>query len=152
MADTICGRLAEGETLRGICRDDAMPDQTTVFRWLRTDEDFRKQYALAREAQADAWADEIIDIADDGTNDFIGGRNVRLNGVYAPTEDKTDPRVNAEHIQRSKLRVDARKWLMAKAAPKKYGDKITNEMTGPNGSELRPTIILTGRPSTPSAS
>ena len=133
IAVIICDRLAEGETLRAICRDDDMPGQRTVFSWLRQHVEFRQQYTLAREAQADSWADEIIEIADDGTNDFKPGGAVRLNGMYAPTEAETDPKLNAEHIQRSKLRVDARKWLMSKAAPKKYGDRIENVHTTPEG-------------------
>lgn len=136
----VCDRLASGETLRAICRDDAMPDQTTVYRWLRLHEEFRQQYALAREAQADTWADEIVEIADDTSGDFADGRAVRMNGVHTPTEAVTDPKFNAEHVQRSKLRVEARKWLMSKAVPKKYGDKIHQEVTGANGGPLVPIL------------
>lgn len=129
----ICDRLASGETLRGICRDDAMPDQTTVFRWLRQHEEFRLQYAQARETQADTWADEIVEISDDGSNDWMR----RNHG-----EDDEGYRVNGEHVTRSRLRVDARKWLMSKAAPKKYGDKIVNEHSGPDGGDI-PVAVTT---------
>ncbi len=63
----ICRRLAEGETLRAICRDEAMPDKATVLRWLgdKTKADFRDQCAHAREMQADALFDEALEIADD---------------------------------------------------------------------------------------
>ncbi len=118
---TICDRLSAGETLRAICRDEDMPDQTTVFRWLRQHDEFRQQYAQARETQADTWADEIVEIADDGSNDWVA----RNHG-----EDDDGWRVNGEHIQRSRVRIDTRKWLMAKSAPKKYGDKIEHDHRG----------------------
>lgn len=106
----ICQRIALGESLRAICRCDGMPDQTTVYRWLREREDFRQQYARAREDQADFYAEQIIDIADETSNDT------------EITEHGEKP--NSEWIARSRLRVDARKWVMSKLAPKKYGDKI----------------------------
>lgn len=107
IADAICDRLAEGESLRKICLSEDMPSKATVFRWLGQNEIFRDQYARAREAQADTMADEILDIADDGSNDFMG----------------EDGKYNGDAVQRSKLRVDARKWLAAKMLPKKYGDR-----------------------------
>lgn len=139
IAETICERLSLGESLRSICRDEAMPGQTTVFRWLSDDETFRKQYTHAREVQADSWADDIIEIADDGLND-----------TYKDAEGIE--RTNADVIARSRLRVDTRKWLMARMAPKKYGDKITQEVTGADGAPLVPVINLTGRPEPSSAS
>lgn len=116
LAALICGRIAEGESLRQICRDDAMPGISTVMQWLAAKPEFVEQYARAREAQQDAWADEILEIADDGRNDWIIREEGEAGGVIS----------NQEHIQRSKLRVDARKWLMSKLAPKKYGDKVTH--------------------------
>jgi hypothetical protein len=106
----ICQRIALGESLRSICRDDAMPDQTTVYRWLRDDEDFRQRYTRAREDQAEFYLDEIIAISDDTTHDT------------KHTDSGEQP--NSEWISRSRLRVDARKWAMSKLAPKKYGDKL----------------------------
>lgn len=109
-ADAICLRLIEGESLRSICKDEAMPGASTVFQWLAARKDFAEQYARAREAQADHMAEEILQIADDGSNDTY----------------QTDAglAVNQDVIARSRLRVDARKWLASKMAPKKYGDKI----------------------------
>lgn len=111
VADQICERLAKPESLRSICADEAMPGKTTVLRWLRERDEFRVQYARAREDQADAFADEILEISDDGTNDTY------------KNEDGLDL-LNHDHIQRSKLRVETRKWLMGKMAPKKYGDRL----------------------------
>jgi hypothetical protein len=95
-----------------------------VYRWLAADGGFRDRYVRAREAQADRFADEIIEIADDATNDWMERRQ----------GEETVRVVDHEHIQRSRLRVDARKWLMAKLAPKKYGDSVA--LTGGGGGPL----------------
>lgn len=111
IADHICDGLANGISLRELCREDeSMPAQSTVFRWLAQDESFREQYTRAREAQADVMADEILAIADETERDTV--------------ETETGKRPDAEWIARSRLRVDARKWLASKMAPKKYGDKL----------------------------
>ncbi len=121
LAAEICGLIAEGNSLRSICRMDEMPEKTTVFRLLAKHEEFRNQYACAREAQADAMAEEILEIADDGSND-----------TYEIEEGVSV--TNHDVIARSRLRVDARKWLASKMAPKKYGDKIAH--TGPDGGAI----------------
>lgn len=98
LADEICERIANGESLRSICRSEEMPHAGTVCRWLADDNKaFREQYERARDAQADVLADEILDISDGDSDD-------------------ADP-------QRDRLRVDARKWVASKLKPKKYGDK-----------------------------
>lgn len=125
-ADAICERLANGESLRKICTSDDMPGQSTVFRWLTVHVGFREQYAKAREAQADALFDEILDIADDGSNDWMK-RNNPDNPGYAE---------NGEAMARSRLRVDARKWMAGKLRPKVYGDKTTTELTGKDGGPI----------------
>ena len=112
----ICELIAEGRSLRSICRDSGMPSVSTVMRWLAEFPDMREQYARARELQADAFAEEILEIADDATNDWMV-RQSESGGAPAAM-------VNHDHISRSRLRVDARKWLMSKMAPKKYGDKV----------------------------
>lgn len=126
LAKVVCDRLASGESLRAICADDDMPGKTTVFSWLASNAEFRDQYAIAREAQAEFFADEIIEIADDTTGDFI-----TKNTDNGPIEV-----VDHEHIARSRLRVDARKWFASKVAPKKYGDRQTLEHTGKDGKDL----------------
>jgi hypothetical protein len=111
VADAICERLAEGESLRSICAGDDMPNKATVFRWLAAHKEFSDQYARAREAQADALFDEILDIADDGRNDTY-------------TDEDGNERTNQDVIARSRLRVDSRKWMAGKLRPKVYGDKL----------------------------
>ena len=128
IADTICERLSLGQSLREICRDAGMPNKATVLRWLAQDEGFRQRYAQAREVQADHFADEILEIADDGRNDWM-----ERNG----DEGGAGMAANHEHIQRSKLRIDSRKWLMSKVAPKKYGDRILQEHSGPDGEPIK---------------
>lgn len=128
IADTISERLSLGESLRSICRDETMPSQSMVFRWLASKPEFREQYAHAREVQADSWADDIIEIADDSSGDVIRD------------PESGNERFNSEFAARSRLRVDTRKWLMARMAPKKYGDKITQEHTGADGGALKVII------------
>jgi len=129
IADAICERIADGESLRSICRDENMPSKTSVFRWLAANEVFCDQYTRAREAQADAFVDEMVDIADDTSRDFKTKTN--SDGEEYEVAD-------TDHIQRSKVRIDTRKWIAARMQPKKYGDKVTNEVTGKDGTALIP--------------
>jgi hypothetical protein len=91
-----------------------MPGKTTVIRWLAKFPEFRDQYARAREVQADALLDECLEIADDASGDF----------VTRQTDNGPVQAVDYEHIARSKLRVDTRKWAVARLAPKKYGERV----------------------------
>lgn len=128
-ADTICQRIADGESLRSICTSEEMPHKSVVMRWLSENVAFQDQYARSREAQADAIFDEILDIVDDGRNDWMERQG----------DDGEDAgwRVNGEHIQRAKLRVDARKWMAGKLQPKKYGERVTQEHVGADGGPIK---------------
>lgn len=110
LGDLICSKLADGKSMRFVCKSDSMPDKSTVFRWIRTKDEFRDQYARAKEESADALTDEMLDIADDSELD------------YTKTDDD-GLKLNSENIQRSRLKIDTRKWLASKLKPKKYGDK-----------------------------
>jgi hypothetical protein len=129
-ADAICERIADGESLRSICRDDEMPAASTVFKWLVDFKPFSEQYAKAREAQADSLFDEMLDIADDARNDWMVRRGEEDAGWVA----------NGEHIQRSRLRLDARKWMAGKLRPKKYGEKIEQTLVGANGGPIKSDV------------
>jgi hypothetical protein len=133
MADRICDLIIEGNSLRVIEDTEGMPSKTTILRWVAKHPEFRDQYARACEARTEAHADEILAIADDGSNDWMQ-KNHGENIVWVE---------NGEAIRRSQLRIDSRKWLMSKLSPKKYGDKITQEHSGPNGA---PIVIATGVP------
>lgn len=130
-ASTICDRIAEGQSLRSICRDADMPDKATVFRWLAAREDFATQYAHARDAQADALVDEMLDIADDGSNDWMEqrGRDGEVTGW----------KENGESLKRSALRLSTRQWIAEKLKPKKYGNKVA--LTDADGGPLTVNVI-----------
>jgi len=99
IADEICRRLADGESLRTICAEDAMPDKDTVRRWLRDEvsADFHAQYARAREEQADSLAEEAIDAA--------------------------RAAVDRDTAAAAKVQVDALFKYAGQLKPKVYGDK-----------------------------
>lgn len=115
IADSICEGISMGSSIRTVCAPESMPAISTFYKWLREHEEFSKQYARACEERTEAMAEDILDIADDGTNDYITREN--KDGVEYEV-------VNSDAIQRSRLRVDTRKWLMSKMKPKKYGDKV----------------------------
>lgn len=102
LTSRICERLAMGESLRSICRDDDMPSMASIFLWLGKHKEFSEQYARAREEQGEAHADRIVEIADD---------------------DTIDP-------NHKRIMVDARKWVASKLKPKRYGDKAEVEHSG----------------------
>lgn len=101
IADIICERMVDGQSMRTICQDPDMPDRATVLRWLHLHEDFAAKYARARELQGDYYAEETIHIVD----------------------EEEDP-------NRGRVRMQARQWYAAKLAPKKYGDKQAVELSG----------------------
>ncbi|NTA37552.1 terminase small subunit protein [Agrobacterium salinitolerans] len=134
IGDAICERIALGESVRSICDDEAMPSMSTVFKWLRDNEAFSQQYARAREVQADALFDDIIDIADDGRNDWMEKRNA--DGENIGWQE------NGEALRRSQLRIDARKWMAGKLRPKKYGEKLA--LTDGDGGPLKVEVVKFG--------
>lgn len=108
----ICGRIANGESLRTICKDADMPSAVTVHAWL-LDEDkaeFLKQYETARNTQAETMFEELLEIADD---------------------NERDP-------QRNRLSVDTRKWYLSKVLPKKFGEKL--DVTS-GGEKTTPMLV-----------
>lgn len=132
IAEEICDRLAKGESLKSICRDERMPDDHTVRKWVIDDyEGFAPQYARARDIGLEVMAEETIEIADDSGLDVVMTEN--------------GPRPDGEVINRAKLRVDTRKWLLSKLAPKRYGDRLQVDATvsveAMDDSELRATVM-----------
>jgi hypothetical protein len=102
------------------------------YEMIESDEVRAKRYARACEVRAEILEAEMIDIADDSKGDTKvinrGGEDVEV--------------VDNEVIQRSKLKVETRKWLIGKLKPKKYGDKTTTELTGADGKDLIPTVVF----------
>lgn len=117
IGDRICDLLSEGMTLRQVSRHDGMPGESTIRAWAKNDvgkeiegyEGFFAHYTRARQVGWEAMAEETIDIADDGSNDWM------------LREGKTE--YNGDAVARARLRVDTRKWLVGKSLPKIYGDK-----------------------------
>lgn len=117
-ADAICEQIAtSSKSMKRICEELNLPIRT-VLGWLQDIEEFQQLYARAKEQQADFLAEEMLEIADDGSNDFM---TITKGSESYNVEDK-------EWTSRSKLRVEARKWIASKLKPKKYGDKV--ELTG----------------------
>lgn len=112
VAADICSLLADGESLRKVCKRPGMPDKATVFRWLAKHDEFRDQYAKATETRADAIFEDMFDIADDVIPE-------------------------SAEVAKARLRIDTRKWALARMNPRKYGDKVTNELTGPDGGAIK---------------
>lgn len=134
IAEEICQRVADGETLNQICRrSESMPSRPTIVSWVLQDrEGFSDRYARAKEMQIEYWADEVLDISDDATNDYMAraGKNEDENSSWV---------LNGEHVQRSRLRVDSRKWLLSKLRPDRYGDKMMH--AGHDGQALMVPVI-----------
>ncbi len=118
----ICTRLSQGESLRSICNDEALPTKTSVFRWLDDEKrkDFRDQYARAREQQADFYAEQIVEISDEEC--------VFVDHGDGDDRKKVEVAFDSALVARNRLRVDARKWYASKLAPKKYGEKQTIDL------------------------
>lgn len=116
IAEMICARLADGASLRQICEADEMPNRSTVLRWLSADADFATKYACAREHQADAMDDKILQVADDCTT---------------------------ENAAAARVKIDAYKWRASKLAPKKYGDKVA--VTGGTEDDAPVRVDVTDR-------
>ena len=112
IAESILTKLADGKSLRRACAEiKYAPNPATVRRWIVDNLDgFRDKYAIAKEEMLESWADDIVEIADESNRDTIS------------TESGEHP--NSEWINRSRLRVDTRKWLLSKLLPKKFGDKL----------------------------
>ena len=117
VATIICDRIAQGESLRSIGKDADMPGPTAILSWLGKFPAFAAQYARARELQMEFYAQQIIDIADTPVE---GVR--REEGVDGEGKDYSKTIIEDALGQR-RLQIDARKWIMSKLAPKKYGDR-----------------------------
>lgn len=117
--------LAEGIPLRELCRQEGMPARRTVDDWREADPELSARIARAREKGFDAIAEDSLEIADDGRNDWVERQK---------DDGSTYIDYNGDHVQRSKLRVDTRLKLLAKWDPKRYGDKQQLEHSGSIGA------------------
>ena len=133
--EEILDRISKGESLRSVLPQDNrpthLPAAKTFLEWVAFDEALSKQYTRARELRADVIFDEMIEIADDGSNDLM----TITKGL---TEYETE---NKEVVNRSRLRIDTRKWILSKMNPKKYGDSL--KLSGDSESPL--DVIIQGK-------
>ena len=127
--ESVLSQLAEGKSLRTICKAEGFPAPSTVIFWTLDDPKFAERYARVRRVGFEVLAEQLLDIADDGSNDYTQ----TVDGV----------RVNNDHINRSRLRVDTRKWILAKMLPKVYGEKLAVEASGPDGGALQVAVTHT---------
>lgn len=144
IAEEILTRIMGGESLREVCRSGGMPARSTVHLWVAKGKEgeepyntFSDRYAKACEIRAYEMFDELMEIADNGSNDWMD-RNGEGEGWQ----------LNGEALQRSRLRVDARKWALSKMIPKTFGDKVEVDNTSSDGS-MTPqpaTIVIQGVP------
>jgi hypothetical protein len=132
IAAEICERLAAGESLKAICRDEHMPPDPTVRRWVIVDEQgFAAQYVRARDIALDRMADEIVEIAD----------NPQIGEKIKHGKDGTEI-TEGDMIEHRRLRVDARKWYLCKLAPKRYGDRL--DLGNADGQPLQIAVTSFG--------
>lgn len=136
--EIIIERVSNGDSLKMVIEsDERVPKRMTVYSWLNPESDyfdneFSENYARAREERADTIFDEMIEIADDGRNDYQ---------EKLISEGESVPVFNPENVQRSRVRIDTRKWILSRMNPKKYGDK-TDITTG--GEKITTNILNLG--------
>lgn len=116
IADELCALLAEGKSIRQITELPGMPSRRAGQYWMSRYPGFREKYECAMMLLAEFWAHEIIEIADDSSGDFI-------------INERGERAIDHENINRARLKVDARRWLLSKILPKRYGDKVQADVT-----------------------
>lgn len=102
----ICELVADGQSINKISKMSGMPTRSTILKWFRDVPEFSIMYARAKEIGFEVLADEIIDLSDATEN------------------------IKAEELRRHQLMIDTRKWLLAKLQPRKYGERVTQEVVG----------------------
>ena len=127
LAAKILDEISSGKSLRSVCKAEGMPHESTVRLWKLEDrEGFSTRYARALELQADAIFDEALEIAD--TQQIVLKTKTFADGKTETTD--------GDMVERSKLRVETRKWFLARLLPKRYGELSRHEVTGANGGPL----------------
>ena len=120
--EEILAKVRAGSSLIGACRDgdDWTPAESTFRLWCDNDPDLAAKYTRAREDRAEKIFEECLTIADSQEGDVI-----EVDGVEQPNHDM---------IQRARLRIDTRKWMLGKMQPRVYGDKL--ELGGKDGGPI----------------
>ena len=126
----ICGMISDGLSFRCACAKIECSPSTFITR-VNADKTLSEQYTRSINIRTELWAEEIVDIADDNSFDT---KEIERNGQVLEVVDH-------DHINRARLRVDARKWVMSKMLPKKYGDKIDVTSGGESISKININLI-----------
>lgn len=127
LAEVIFQRLAEGESLRAICRDEGMPSVGSVLLRCSKDAPFAEQYARARALGLEVLADEIVAIAD--TTEM---------GETITSKEWGEERKTGDMTEHRRMRIESRKWILSKLLPKKYGEKL--ELAGDSENPLQVVV------------
>lgn len=125
---SILSEIEEGASLRSVLKKEGMPDSTTFYNWIDSDDTKQKsiQYVRACEKRAESIFEDILEIADESSGDK----------KYTESGEVID----SEYVARSRIKIDARKWMLGKMQPKKYGEKIQTEHSG----EITTNVISLG--------
>lgn len=128
-ATMVLNIIGTGTSLRKACAQVGLPP-TTVREWALFDNPpgFAARYARAIQLQLEAWAEDIVEISDDSSGDEI-------------VTDRGGVSMNGEFVARSKLRVDARKWVMSRIGHQRWGDRVKSEISGPGGGPIETTQL-----------
>lgn len=139
--DEILRRLAAGESLRAICRDDGFPNESTVREWARLEvEGFGAQYSRARARGYETLADELMEVSR-SVRPAVVRKTVtkeakdRQGNVVGEEVETTETETDA--VDRARLHADTLKWTLAKMLPKVYGEKKAIEVSGPDGGPVQ---------------
>lgn len=132
MAEAICDEIATGRSVLQITQDQAYPSERTIYRWLEHSDEFRQKYARAREFQAEHYASEIVALADTP----VEARKIVIKA------DGSEEITIGDAVERTKVQIDARKWYASKLAPKKYGDRLEQFISGPDGAPIQHAIQI----------
>jgi len=135
LGDRICDLIATGYTLKQAANTLGLQHESQIILWTRVHPEFYEAYQRARETRLELMADQLESIADEGHNDYY-----EREGIDGPDH---------EHMARSRLRVETRKWLLSKLAPKVYGDKLSAEISGKDGAPLMPAVSVVIGAATP---
>jgi hypothetical protein len=137
VGNKVCELISEGKTLREIGATEGLPSLAVISAWNVSANElykpFQEQYARAMQTRAIRWAEELLEIADETSKDKM-------------VDEYGNEKPNSEYINRSRLRVDTRKWLLSKVLPKVYGDRQQHEISGKDGIPLIPVMNFGKKP------
>ena len=133
LEDSICAAIAvTPKGLEDVCDENGFPAPASIYRQLNASESFREKYARARESQLQTLADQLVPLAD--KDRICQKRTIKADG--------SEEIVILDQVERTKLQIETRKWLLGKLAPKKYGDRAQMELTGKDGGAIEAAITV----------